>query len=101
MDFIYAEGMGMGPDAQAKGIEQAKGQLEPWHSDQDGTLPDVESDNAALGLRCLFWALRRMGPGRSIPQKTATAAADHQADRHQRAQQQGGKPLLGAVGQAR
>ncbi|MGN4986581.1 FMN-dependent NADH-azoreductase [Aeromonas hydrophila] len=28
VDFIYAEGMGMGPDAQAKGIEQAKGQLE-------------------------------------------------------------------------
>lgn len=28
VDFIYAEGMGMGPDAQAKGIEQAKEQLE-------------------------------------------------------------------------
>ena len=26
--FIYAEGMGMGPEAQAKGIEQAKEQLE-------------------------------------------------------------------------
>ena len=28
VDFIYAEGMVLGPDAQAKGIEQAKGQLE-------------------------------------------------------------------------
>ena len=28
VEFIYAEGMGMGPDAQAKGIEQAKEQLE-------------------------------------------------------------------------
>ena len=28
VDFIYAEGMGMGPEAQAKGIEQAKEQLE-------------------------------------------------------------------------
>ncbi|MDF2414392.1 FMN-dependent NADH-azoreductase [Aeromonas sp. 1HA1] len=28
VDFIYAEGMGMGPDAQAKGMAQAKGQLE-------------------------------------------------------------------------
>ncbi|MGY3869650.1 FMN-dependent NADH-azoreductase [Aeromonas crassostreae] len=28
VDFIYAEGMGMGPDAQAKGIEAAKSQLE-------------------------------------------------------------------------
>ncbi|MFM4647661.1 FMN-dependent NADH-azoreductase [Aeromonas bivalvium] len=28
VDFIYAEGMGMGPEAQAKGIEEAKSQLE-------------------------------------------------------------------------
>lgn len=28
VDFIYAEGMGMGPDAQSKGMEAAKAQLE-------------------------------------------------------------------------
>ncbi|MFM4803005.1 FMN-dependent NADH-azoreductase [Aeromonas bivalvium] len=28
VDFIYAEGMGMGPEAQAKGIEEARSQLE-------------------------------------------------------------------------
>jgi len=28
VDFIYAEGMGMGPDAQRKGIDAAKAQLE-------------------------------------------------------------------------
>ncbi|WP_111872797.1 FMN-dependent NADH-azoreductase [Aeromonas bivalvium] len=28
VDFIYAEGMGMGPEAQAKGIEEARFQLE-------------------------------------------------------------------------
>jgi FMN-dependent NADH-azoreductase len=28
VDFIYAEGMGMGPEAQAKGIETAKTQFE-------------------------------------------------------------------------
>ncbi|MFG0833481.1 FMN-dependent NADH-azoreductase [Aeromonas bivalvium] len=28
VDFIYAEGMGMGPEAQAKGIEEARSQLD-------------------------------------------------------------------------
>ncbi|MGL5039444.1 MAG: FMN-dependent NADH-azoreductase [Aeromonas sp.] len=30
VDFIYAEGMGMGPDAQSVGIAKAKAELEAW-----------------------------------------------------------------------
>lgn len=56
-------------------------------------LKQQRSPRAALLFQGRHYALASL-----FAQEVATAAADHQKDRHQGGQQQGGEPLLGAAG---